>query len=71
MASDQRIDHFFSMPAARADRWRDLVAAARSWASGKPARFAFMSQSATSKAAMACVDSPLRPTEAPAHSSLV
>ncbi|MDC9826473.1 decarboxylase [Devosia sp. ZB163] len=36
MASDHRIDHFFSMPAARADRWRDLVATARSWAAGKP-----------------------------------
>ena len=30
----QRIDHFFSMPAARADRWRDLTATANNWASG-------------------------------------
>ncbi|MBL8584339.1 MAG: hypothetical protein JNL61_19210 [Rhizobiaceae bacterium] len=28
----QRIDHFFSMPAARADRWRVLTAVAGDWA---------------------------------------
>ena len=33
-----RIDKFFSMPAARADFWRDLVAAAQRWASGKGER---------------------------------
>ena len=30
----QRVDHFFSMPAARADRWRDLTAVANDWAAG-------------------------------------
>ena len=30
----RRIDHFFSAPSARLDRWRDLHAAGRSWASG-------------------------------------
>ena len=30
-----RIDHFFSMPAARADRWRELTAVARSWSDGR------------------------------------
>ncbi|RUM95769.1 decarboxylase [Pseudaminobacter arsenicus] len=30
----QRIDHFFSMPAARADRWRDLTAIANDWSAG-------------------------------------
>jgi len=29
-----RVDHFFSMPAARADRWRDLTAVANDWAAG-------------------------------------
>jgi arginine decarboxylase len=32
---EQRIDHFFSMPAERADRWRDVVAAARAWSVGR------------------------------------
>ncbi|MCK0198727.1 decarboxylase [Ancylobacter sp. 6x-1] len=31
----QRIDHFFSMPAARADRWRDLTGIAGDWARGE------------------------------------
>ena len=39
-------------------------------ASGSPARLAFRSHSATSKAAIAWVASPLRPTEAPAQHSL-
>lgn len=30
----QRIDHFFSMPSARADRWRELTAIANDWAVG-------------------------------------
>ena len=30
-----RIDHFFSLPGARADRWRGLYAAARDWARGR------------------------------------
>ncbi len=34
VAETQRIDHFFSMPAARADRWRELTAVAGDWASG-------------------------------------
>ncbi|WP_274629851.1 decarboxylase [Arvimicrobium flavum] len=35
-ASDERerIDHFFSMPAARADKWRELTAIANDWAAG-------------------------------------
>ena len=33
-AEPQRIDHFFSMPAARADRWRELTALANDWSSG-------------------------------------
>lgn len=36
----ERIDHFFSMPSARADRWRDLTAAARSWVEGRGDRAA-------------------------------
>ncbi|MGY6552887.1 MAG: hypothetical protein ACXIT4_13505 [Erythrobacter sp.] len=31
----ERIDRLFSMPAARADRWRRLSSATKSWASGK------------------------------------
>lgn len=31
----ERIDRLFSMPAARADRWRRLSAAAKAWANGK------------------------------------
>nr|MCU0854432.1 ornithine decarboxylase [Paracoccaceae bacterium] len=33
-----RVDHFFSMPGARADRWRTLHAAAQAWARGKGSR---------------------------------
>ncbi|MEO3803879.1 hypothetical protein [Nonomuraea sp. B1E8] len=40
-----------------------------SFASGNPARLAFRSQSATSIAARACVATPERPTDAPAHNS--
>jgi len=36
--SEQRIDHFFSMPSARADRWRDLVGVARAWSGGRADR---------------------------------
>ncbi|MHA3979832.1 ornithine decarboxylase [Halovulum sp. GXIMD14794] len=32
---DRRIDHFFSLPGARTDRWRALHAAARYWARGR------------------------------------
>ncbi len=32
------IDHFFSAPSGRTDRWRDLHAAARSWSKGEAAR---------------------------------
>jgi arginine decarboxylase len=39
-SSPQRIDHFFAVPAARADRWRDLNAAARAWADGRSDRAA-------------------------------
>jgi arginine decarboxylase len=38
--SEQRIDHFFSMPSARADRWRDLVGVARAWSGGRADRTA-------------------------------
>ena len=41
-----------------------------SLASGRPARRAFMSQSARSKGEIACTAMPLRPIEAPAQSSL-
>ena len=41
-----------------------------SFASGRSARFALRSHSATSSAASAWVASPERPTDAPAHSSL-
>lgn len=34
------IDHFFSAPSGRTDRWRDLHAAARSWTRGEAARSA-------------------------------
>jgi arginine decarboxylase len=37
----QRIDAFFSTPAAREDRWRDLVDAAKAWAAGTVGRDAF------------------------------
>ncbi|MGX5733057.1 decarboxylase [Bosea thiooxidans] len=38
-AQDSRsIDHFFSAPSGRTDRWRDLHAAARSWSGGATAR---------------------------------
>jgi len=30
----ERIDHFFSMPAARADKWREMTAIANDWANG-------------------------------------
>ena len=39
----QRIDVFFSTPAAREDRWRDLVDAAQAWAAGRGDRPAFIS----------------------------
>jgi arginine decarboxylase len=39
--SSQRIDAFFSTPAAREDRWRDLVDAAKAWAAGTSHRAAF------------------------------
>ncbi|CAM5212647.1 Arginine decarboxylase OS=Bosea thiooxidans OX=53254 GN=SAMN05660750_03413 PE=4 SV=1 [Bosea thiooxidans] len=32
------IDHFFSAPSGRTDRWRDLHAAARSWSTGDKSR---------------------------------
>jgi arginine decarboxylase len=37
----QRIDAFFSTPAARADRWPDLVDAAKAWAAGTGNRAVF------------------------------
>ena len=37
----QRIDNFFSTPAAREDRWRELVDAAKAWAAGTGARGVF------------------------------
>jgi len=37
----QRIDAFFSTPAARQDRWRGLVDAAKAWAAGAGGRAAF------------------------------
>lgn len=39
-AEPTRIDHFFSMPAARADRWRDLTAVANDWAAGSAGKAA-------------------------------
>ncbi len=36
-AGPRRIDTFFSTPAAREDRWRELVDAARAWAAGTDA----------------------------------
>jgi len=33
-----RIDYFFSMPAARADNWRELMGTARSWAEERATR---------------------------------
>ena len=36
-----RIDTFFATPAAREDRWRDLVDAAKAWAAGSGDRVAF------------------------------
>lgn len=40
VAKGERIDHFFSTPAGRADRWRDLLAAARDWNDGRGDRAA-------------------------------
>ncbi|MGO4678168.1 hypothetical protein AB4Z40_35490, partial [Bosea sp. 2YAB26] len=38
-AKDARsIDHFFSAPSGRHDRWRDLHSLARSWANGDAKR---------------------------------
>ena len=36
--NSQRIDHFFAMPGARADRWRDLHKVAQNWAGGRAKR---------------------------------
>src|SRR5271154_6667801 len=36
-----RIDAFFATPAAREDRWRDLVDMAKAWAAGSGSRAAF------------------------------
>ena len=36
-AGPRRIEAFFSTPAARKDRWRELVDAARAWAAGTDA----------------------------------
>ena len=36
-----RIDTFFATPAAREDRWRDLVDAAKAWAAGRGDRATF------------------------------
>ncbi|MEJ1156694.1 decarboxylase [Prosthecomicrobium sp. N25] len=36
-ADDHRIDHFFSMPSARADGWRALADVAGAWADGRAA----------------------------------
>lgn len=44
------IDHLFSSPAARSDRWRDIVSAGRTWASGgqrAPVQSAFDALGAT------------------------
>jgi arginine decarboxylase len=43
-ATDRRIDHFFSMSAARADAWRDLLADARKWTAGRTDRQAVETQ---------------------------
>ncbi len=40
-AGPRRIDTFFSTPAAREDRWRELVDAARAWAAGTDDRATF------------------------------
>jgi arginine decarboxylase len=39
----QRIDNFFSTPAAREDRWRALVDASKAWAAGDGSRVAYES----------------------------
>jgi arginine decarboxylase len=36
-----RIDAFFATPAAREDRWRDLVDTAKAWSAGRGNRAAF------------------------------
>ena len=40
-STEHRIDQFFSGPGARADRWRDLVDAAKAWAGGSGDRAKF------------------------------
>ena len=40
-AQERRIDQFFSGPGARADEWRSLVDAAKSWLGGSGDRAAF------------------------------
>ena len=40
-AGPSRIDAFFATPAAREDRWRDLVDTAKAWAAGSGNRSAF------------------------------
>ena len=36
--NSQQIDHFFAMPGARADRWRDLHKVAQNWVGGRAKR---------------------------------
>src|ERR1700742_4456827 len=40
-AQERRIDQFFSGPGARADEWRGLVGAAKTWSSGSGDRAGF------------------------------
>ena len=40
-AQERRIDQFFSGPGARADEWRGLVEAAKTWSSGSSDRAGF------------------------------
>src|ERR1700742_1931804 len=40
-AQERRIDQFFSGPGARADEWRGLVDAAKTWSSGSGNRAGF------------------------------
>ncbi|MGC2085369.1 MAG: decarboxylase, partial [Bradyrhizobium sp.] len=44
IAQEQRIDQFFAGPGARADQWRSLTDAAKTWAAGGSDRAAFEQQ---------------------------
>lgn len=48
-AHERRIDQFFSGPGARADEWRELVDAAKTWSVGSGDRNRFLAQLAEFK----------------------